>query len=54
MFVRVSLGDEGVGTISDVQRDTYAEDELFFSYRRATQRGETNYGLGLSAIVLET
>ncbi len=52
-FVRVSLGDEGVGNISDVQRDTYAEDELFFSYRRATHRCEDDYGRGISLIALE-
>ncbi len=52
-FVRVSLGDQGVGAINDVQRDTYAEDELFFSYRRATHRCEDDYGRGISVIALE-
>ncbi len=33
--------------------DTVAEEELFFSYRRATLRGETDYGRGLSAIMIE-
>ena len=32
---------------------TYAEPERFFSYRRATHRGEPDYGRQLSAIVLE-
>ncbi len=31
---------------------TYAEPERFFSYRRATHRGEPDYGRLLSAIVL--
>ena len=35
-------------------RDTYAEEELFFSYRRTTHRGESDYGRGLSAICLES
>lgn len=35
-------------------RDTYAEEELFYSYRRATHRGEPDYGRGLSAICLES
>jgi len=52
-FVRVALGDVGVGTISDVQRDTYAEDDLFFSYRRATHRCEDDYGRGISLIALD-
>src|SRR5690606_33921742 len=32
---------------------TYAEEELLFSYRRATHRGEEDYGRQISAIVLE-
>ncbi len=32
---------------------TYAEEERFYSYRRATHRGETDYGRQISAIVLE-
>jgi len=33
-------------------RDTYADSELFFSFRRATHRSESDYGRDLSAIVL--
>ena len=33
-------------------RCTYAEEESFFSYRRATHRGEPDYGRQVSAIVL--
>lgn len=32
---------------------TYAEAERFYSYRRATHRGEADYGRQISAIVLE-
>lgn len=32
---------------------TYADEEQFFSYRRATHRGEPDYGRQISAIVLE-
>jgi YfiH family protein len=35
-----------------LQRCTYAEDDLFFSYRRTTHRGEPDYGRQISAIVL--
>ena len=38
---------------ADLSRCTYAEEELFFSYRRATHRGESDYGRLLSAITLE-
>lgn len=34
-------------------RCTYAEEELFYSYRRTTHRNETDYGRQISAIVLE-
>jgi hypothetical protein len=33
---------------------TYAREEEFFSFRRATHRGENDYGRQLSAIVLAT
>jgi YfiH family protein len=42
--------------LSDVHMspaDTRAEEERFFSYRRATLKGERDYGRGLSTIVLE-
>ena len=36
-----------------LDRCTYAEEESFYSYRRATHRGEPDYGRQISAIVLE-
>lgn len=36
-----------------VNRCTYADEEAFYSYRRATHRGEGDYGRQISAIVLE-
>ncbi|KFB09496.1 peptidoglycan editing factor PgeF [Nitratireductor basaltis] len=33
---------------------TYADEERFYSYRRATHRGEPDYGRQISAIALET
>jgi polyphenol oxidase len=38
---------------SALRRCTYAEEDLFFSYRRATHRGEPDYGRLISSIVLE-
>ena len=32
---------------------TYGEEDLFYSYRRATHRSEADYGRHVSAIVLE-
>ena len=38
---------------ADLGLCTYADEERFFSYRRATHRGEADYGRLLSAIVLD-
>lgn len=43
----------GLASVSVAGRDTQAEERLFFSYRRATLRGEGDYGRLLSAIALE-
>ena len=42
----------GVAGFEDLKLDTYADDERFFSYRRATHRAEPDYGRLVSAIVL--
>jgi YfiH family protein len=46
------LAKAGVET-DHVALCTYAEEELLFSYRRASHRGEKDYGRQISAIVLE-
>jgi YfiH family protein len=40
-------------TAVKLDRCTYAEEELFYSYRRTTHRNEPDYGRQVSAIVLE-
>jgi YfiH family protein len=42
----------GLASVERSSHDTAAEPELFFSYRRATLKGEPDYGRGLSAITL--
>jgi YfiH family protein len=42
-----------IGEVEHVDRDTCAEADMFFSYRRATLAGEKDYGRGLSVIALE-
>ena len=42
----------GVAAVEAAPHDTAAEEALFFSYRRACLRGETDYGRGLAAIAL--
>ncbi len=51
-YVAARLGAAGIAGIDAAGRDTCAEDEHFFSYRRSTLRGEPDYGRGLSAITL--
>lgn len=40
----------GIDEIEALNLDTYADDQRFYSYRRATHRGEADYGRQLSAI----
>jgi copper oxidase (laccase) domain-containing protein len=40
-------------TAEGLGRCTYAEEDLFYSYRRTTHRKEADYGRQISAIVLE-
>jgi YfiH family protein len=42
----------GIGTVIDLALCTYADEARFFSYRRATHRGETDYGRQIAAITL--
>ena len=52
-YVAWRLAEAGVGTLAVEPADTWAEEARFFSYRRATQRREPDYGRLLSAIALE-
>ncbi|MEE9375806.1 MAG: peptidoglycan editing factor PgeF [Rhizobiaceae bacterium] len=49
-YIVSRLKNAGVNATS-LNRCTYAEDENFYSYRRATHQGESQYGCQLSAIV---
>jgi hypothetical protein len=42
----------GIGEIEALNLDTYGDSDRFYSYRRATHRGEADYGRQLSAIAL--
>lgn len=47
------LEKAGIGAIDRLPEDTYAEETLFFSYRRKTKRGEKDYGRQISIIGLD-
>ncbi len=51
-FVARRLERLEFGIIGRIAADTCADEARFFSYRRATKRGETDCGRALSAIVL--
>lgn len=51
-YVVQRLADAGVSDTVPLRNDTYADSDRFFSFRRATHRGETDYGRDLSAIVI--
>jgi YfiH family protein len=52
-YVAARLERAGMAAIDDLGLDTYADAERFYSYRRATHRGEPDYGRLAGAIVLE-
>ncbi|HET8612233.1 MAG TPA: laccase domain-containing protein, partial [Sphingomonas sp.] len=49
-YVASRLADAGVRRIEALGLDTYADEERFFSYRRATHRGEPGYGRQIALI----
>ncbi len=51
-YVRFRLEAVGVSQIYDTALCTYADEGRFFSFRRATHRGEPDYGRQISAIML--
>lgn len=42
----------GIGEVEALNLDTYTDADRFYSYRRATHRGEADYGRQLSAIAI--
>ena len=51
-FVLSRLAAAGLDQIEALGEDTYSQPDLFFSYRRATHRGEPDYGRQISLIAL--
>ena len=52
-FVVARLAVAGISRVEALGLDTYSDPERFYSYRRATHRGEPDYGRQLSLISLE-
>lgn len=51
-YLAAWLASEGVASVEPLGLDTYANEERYFSYRRATHRGEPDYGRQISIIAL--
>ena len=51
-YIAFRLAHAGVKHVSLMGIDTYADEENCFSYRRATHRGEPDYGREISAIMI--
>jgi YfiH family protein len=51
-FIAMRLRLAGIGLFADLARDTYAEPENFYSYRRSVHLGEPDYGRQVAAIAL--
>ena len=51
-FILARLGEAGIAEAGMLGLCTYADPERFYSYRRATHRGEADYGRLISAIAL--
>ena len=52
-YVAARLAAAGITRIEALGLDTYADKDRFYSYRRATHRGEPGYGRQISIIGLE-
>jgi polyphenol oxidase len=51
-FIAMRLQEADIGAFADLARDTYAEPDRFFSYRRSVHRSEPDYGRQIAAIAL--
>ncbi|MCW1429403.1 peptidoglycan editing factor PgeF [Novosphingobium sp. JCM 18896] len=51
-YVAARLAAAGVGRVEDLALDTYAQADRFYSFRRATHRGEPAYGRQMALIGL--
>jgi polyphenol oxidase len=51
-YVAAHLSAEGIATVEDLGLDTYPLQDRFYSFRRATHRGEPGYGRQIALIGL--
>jgi YfiH family protein len=51
-YITFRLSLAGINTVRLMDMDTYGDEENFFSFRRATHRGEKDYGRQISCMVI--
>jgi len=51
-YVAARLRRAGIGKVETIGLDTYVDGDRFFSFRRATHRGEPDYGRQISLVAL--
>jgi YfiH family protein len=51
-YIAARLAAAGIVDVEDLGFCTYADSDRFYSYRRATHRGETDYGRHINAVAL--
>ena len=51
-YVAARLAAAGIARVEALGLDTYSDENAFFSFRRATHRGEPDYGREISLIGL--
>ncbi len=51
-YVKDKLRTSGINNILDIERNTYAEEESFFSFRRSTHNPDSPMGNLISVIML--
>ena len=51
-YIAARLAAAGIGQIEDLGYCTYSDEGRFFSYRRSTHRGESDYGRHVNAIAI--
>ncbi len=51
-FVTYRLEESGLDKITALPQDTYSDEDILFSYRRATHQGEKDYGRQISTIMI--
>ena len=51
-YVLARLRASGLSRIANLGEDTLTQPKRFYSFRRASQKGEANYGRQLSAIAV--